>query len=224
MAPRHLPVAAGALLAAAAVIAGPAVPAFAHNTVIAISPDDGDTVTAQPGTVSLETNDALLDADGAGAMDVIGPDGRHYAIECPTITGPVASVAADLGPAGEYTVVWRVVSADGHPISGDFSFDWQPADGEVLAEGADEAVCETAGGSDAVGPGDAVGSADDEADAAGASAATDLLWIGAGVLAVLVAAGVALLFVRRRPEAAEAHDDGEATTGSDGPRGPSAEA
>ncbi|BDZ55385.1 hypothetical protein GCM10025870_24580 [Agromyces marinus] len=122
-------------LTAMAVIAGPASPAAAHNTVIAVGPKDGSTVVTQPETVWLQTNDALLDVEGAGAMDVVGPDGLHYAGGCPAITGAIASVPAELGPAGEYTVVWRVVSADGHPISGEFDFDWEPADGEPLAEG-----------------------------------------------------------------------------------------
>ncbi|GAA1061930.1 copper resistance CopC family protein [Agromyces bracchium] len=205
---------AGAAFAALAAVAGPAVPAFAHNTVVAISPDGEEAVTEQPGTVWLETNDALLDAEGAAAMDVVGPDGRHYATQCATVDGPVASVAAELGEPGEYTVVWRVVSADGHPISGDFDFDWEPAEGEPIAEGADESPCA-----------DATAAADDsdeggDADASANGVAQDLVWIGVGVLAVAVAAAVAFLFVRRTSRGAVADGDspqGGSTDPADGP-------
>ncbi|WP_353814934.1 copper resistance CopC family protein [Agromyces sp. SYSU T00266] len=221
--------AAGVALAALAAAAGPALPAFAHNTVVAISPDGEEAVTEQPGIVWLETNDALLDAEGAAAMDVVGPDGRHYATACASVDGPVASVAAELGEPGEYTVVWRVVSADGHPISGDFEFDWEPADGESLAEGAGESPCADAAGTTA----DADADDENAGDGAAASggAAQDLVWIGAGVLAVVVAAAVAFLFVRRTPRGAEAGDgaaelpvtegpDGTGPDGTDAPDGP----
>jgi copper resistance protein C len=208
MAHRSIPLAAaGAALAALTAVAGPALSASAHNTVIAVSPDGESTVTEQPGTVWLETNDALLDAEGSTAMDVIGPDGRHYATDCASVSGAVASVSAELGATGEYTVVWRVVSADGHPISGDFAFDWEPADGEPVADGATEAVCETATAS-----GDPAGAGDEQGTSGGA--ATDLAWIAGAGIAVLAAAGVALLFLRRRPGSDEVA--GDATLSDEG--------
>ncbi|MGR2752892.1 copper resistance CopC family protein [Agromyces arachidis] len=189
----HRLAAIGAALAALVAVGGPALPAFAHNTVVAVSPDGEEVVTEQPGIVWLETNDALLEADGAAAMDVVGPDGRHFATACASVDGPVASVPTELGEPGEYTVVWRVVSADGHPISGEFEFDWAPADGVAVAAGAAESPC--AASTDAGG--------DEGEDTASSGAAQDLVWIGAGVLAVGVAVAVAVLFVRRsRIEAA----------------------
>lgn len=211
---------AGGLFAVVAgVLAGPAGPALAHNSVIGESPKADSTVAEQPEAVWIETSDALLDVDGATAMDVLGPDGRHYATACPSVDGPVASVPAELGPAGEYTVEWRVVSADGHPITGEFGFTWTPADGEPFAEGADEAVCASSG--ESAGPGDAVGRpGDGEADAAASAGLGDLLWVaGAGVV-VVVAGLAAFLLPRRRPAAPE-DGTGAALDESDGaPPGP----
>jgi len=211
MSRRNLRLAAtGTALAALVAIGGPALPALAHNTVIAVSPDGEDAVTEQPGIVWLETNDALLDTEGAAAMDVVGPDGLHYATGCAAIDGPIASVAAELGEPGEYTVVWRVVSADGHPISGDFEFDWEPAEGEPVVAGAEESPCADASGTAEAG---------DEADgdAAGSTGvAQDLVWIGAGVLAVIAAAAIAFVFVRRPHREAEVAD-GEPGSDADGP-------
>ena len=202
------------LLAALGVLAGPAMPAFAHNTVIGETPDADSTVTSQPGTVALETSDALLDAEGATAMDVIGPDGRHYANACPSVDRAVASVPAELGPAGEYTVEWRVVSADGHPITGSFAFTWAPSDGEWLVEGAEQAVC--AGGADpSTGSGEAT---DGESDAAASGGLGDLLWVLGGAVAVALAGLAAFLLMRRRP-AADDRDaaDPDAADADDGP-------
>ncbi|MEI5583840.1 MULTISPECIES: copper resistance CopC family protein [unclassified Agromyces] len=190
--------AASALALAWAALAAP-VPAFAHNSVIDEGPEADSRISAQPGEVWIETNDALLDLDGATALDVIGPDGRHYATGCPTVDGAIASAPADLGPAGEYTVAWRVVSADGHPITGDFAFDWAPADGEAVAQGSAEAACGAASGGDAgVDAGSAGGEADETSDAA-ASGAGDAVWIAGAVIAVLAAGVAAFALTRRRP-------------------------
>ena len=212
---------AGGLLAVVAgVLAGPAVPALAHNSVIGESPEADSTVAEQPEAVWIETSDALLDVDGATAMDVLGPDGRHYATACPSVDGPVASVPAELGPAGEYIVEWRVVSADGHPITGEFGFTWTPADGEPLAGGAVEAVCATGGGESA-GPGDAVGEpGDGEAEAATSGGLGDLLWVAGAGLAVVLAGLAAFLLTRRRAVSPEV-DAGAAPAEPDGtPSGP----
>lgn len=185
---------AALLVAASAVlIAVPALPAWAHNYLVATTPAEGAVVTEQPGTISLETNDDLLDVGDGSAIRVQGPDGRYYGDGCTVVTGATAETRAELGSPGEYTVTWQVVSTDGHPISGTWTFDWQPAEGVVLAEGStDPGVC----GGDAVvsTPGEQT----DESTDAGASVPLDALWIVGGVLAAALAALVTWLVVRRR--------------------------
>ncbi|MFD4422863.1 copper resistance protein CopC [Agromyces sp. NPDC058484] len=181
------------LAASAALAVVPALPASAHNHVIAMSPAEGAVVTEQPGTISLETNDELLDVGGSTLL-VQGPDGAYYGDGCTEVAGATAATEVQLGEPGEYTVTWQVVSTDGHPISGSWAFDWQPAAGVVLAEGTAEAG--SCGG-------DSVVSAPSEqeqepTDAAAASVPVDALWIGGGVLAVAVAALATWLLVRRR--------------------------
>ncbi|MBM7505826.1 copper resistance protein CopC [Agromyces aurantiacus] len=213
-APRALPraLAALALLAGAVgagVLAGPAAPAIAHNRVIGESPKAESTVTSQPGSVAIETSDALLDVEGATAMDVLGPDGRHYATACPSVDGPVASVPVELGAEGEYTVEWRVVSADGHPITGEFGFTWAPADGEPIADGADAPACASAGSETGGAATDAGGGAGGEADAAASGGLGDLLWVVGGAAVVVVAGLAAFLLARRRPAAPVTHGSAE---------------
>lgn len=181
------------LFAAVGLATAVASPASAHNTVVATSPAEKAVVSEQPGAVSLTTSDALIDIGGSTVMQVTGPDGLNYETACPTVDGVTAEVAAEFGAAGRYTVEWQVVSADGHPIAGEFAFEWAPAEGQALAAGSDEPAC---GGAPQASPDD------DEATGGPASEASvalgDVLWIGGGVLVVIAAALGTWLVVRRR--------------------------
>lgn len=187
--------------ASAALVALPAMPASAHNYVVATTPAEGAVVTAQPGTISLETNEDLLDVEGGSVIQVQGPDGRYYGDGCAVVAGPTATTQTQLGDAGTYTVTWRVVSTDGHPISGDWTFEWQPVAGIALAEGSDEpGAC---GGGASAATSEATDAADEsgepaESNQATAAAPLDALWIVGGVLLAAVAAIVTWLVVRRR--------------------------
>lgn len=96
-------------------------PAVAHDVLIAGSPADGATVTAVPATVDLTFSNDLLPA--GAIVEVRDPSGVNRAIGAPTVAGASVSVAVDpAAPGGGYTVVWRVVSSDGHPIEGSYGF------------------------------------------------------------------------------------------------------
>ena len=57
------------------------------------------------------------------AMTVVGPDGNLWSTGDPKVDGAVVSVGVrPLGPSGTYTVNYRVTSADGHVVSGSWSF------------------------------------------------------------------------------------------------------
>ena len=191
---------AAVVAASAALALLPAISASAHNYLVGTTPAKDAVVTTQPGTVSLETNEALLDVEGGSVIQVQGPDGRYYGDGCAVVDGPVATTQTQLGEPGVYTVTWRVVSTDGHPISGTWAFTWEPVDGIALAEGSDEpGAC---GGTSAAAP--EASAPADESDAPGESseaasaAPTDALWIVGGVLLAAVAAIVTWLVVRRR--------------------------
>jgi hypothetical protein len=56
-------------------------------------------------------------------MTVVGPDGNVWSTGEPTVQGAVVGIdLRPLGPAGTYTVNYRVTSADGHVVSGSWSF------------------------------------------------------------------------------------------------------
>ena len=194
----------------------PATAAQAHNYLVSSTPEAGSVLTVLPEEFIVTTNDVLLDFGGentgsAGALEVRGPDGLFYGDGCVTVSGASITTGASLGPAGDYTVLWRVVSTDGHPVSSQYDFTWQPDAGQPVSTGSEAApVCpgsEASSGSNS-GSGDAAASpaASDGDDAEFWSAAA---WIGGAIGAVVVVLAATLLLLRR--QSAPAGDDGPGT-------------
>ena len=101
--------------------------ASAHSGLESSNPADGSVVTEAPAAITLTFNEPLLDdadsislnaADGTNITSAkVQPNGSSIELPWP----------ADL-PAGEYQAAFRVVSADGHPVTGAISFTYAPAD------------------------------------------------------------------------------------------------
>ncbi|HOZ56829.1 MAG TPA: copper resistance protein CopC [Nakamurella multipartita] len=109
------------LVVSTLVTVGLAGPALAHTTLIGSDPADGAVLTAAPTTVTLTFDDPL--ADFEPVLTVTGPDGVTYQSGSPTVDGTRLSNAVNALPvAGTYTVAYRVVSDDGHPVEGTVSF------------------------------------------------------------------------------------------------------
>lgn len=187
-----------ALSAIAVVVAAllPAAPAAAHAEIIDSTPEAGSTVTVLPDEFTLIANEDLLVSVGVDAfvVKVLGPDDVDYASGVtPTIDGPTISVPAAVGPDGEYRLVYRVVSADGHPIEGLIPFvvalhGGASADEPSTAEApstADEPGVEAG----------TTASGDDPADAGGLSPA---VWAAGGIALAALLALVILLARRGR--------------------------
>ena len=95
--------------------------AAAHAVLIATDPVADSTVTTGPDRVSATFNQQLQTT--FAAMTVVGPDDNLWSTGDTRVDGAVASVAVrPLGPAGGYTVNYRVTSADGHVVSGSWVF------------------------------------------------------------------------------------------------------
>jgi copper resistance protein C len=105
---------------ATAAMAGAGV-ASAHATRVATDPVENAELKQTPKKVSATFNEALQTQ--FAAMTVVGPDGNLWSTGDPTVDGAVVSVGVrPLGPVGTYTVNYRVTSADGHVVSGSWSF------------------------------------------------------------------------------------------------------
>jgi methionine-rich copper-binding protein CopC len=108
-------------------------PAAAHAVLEKTSPADGSTVSAAPASVSLTFDEAPQTK--FSAVHVTGPDGQRK--DNGPITVANAVLTEQLGgsrPAGRYVVDWRVISDDGHPVSGQFSFTARAAASTVAVE------------------------------------------------------------------------------------------
>ena len=111
--------AAAALLAVIALTTAPT--ASAHATRIATDPAVDAVLATGPPQVSATFNEHLQTT--FAAMTVVGPDGNLWSTGDPRVQGAVISVdVMPLGPAGTYTVNYRVTSADGHVVSGSWPF------------------------------------------------------------------------------------------------------
>lgn len=111
----------GTLLAGVAV-AALATPASAHNVLVGTNPGNGASVSVGPSQVKFNFNAPVQRGDDT--IVVLGPKGTHWErTPHATVLGDsVSTQVAPLGPAGVYTASYHIISADGHPVSGDITF------------------------------------------------------------------------------------------------------
>lgn len=122
----------------AAVVGGlvGASPASAHAELSATDPPDGAVLDAAPTELTLQFTEGVdLQPDGVRVLD---DEGARVDRGQAAAAGPSVTVPLDDGlRRGSYVVAWRVVSADGHPIRGAFTFSvGQATDVSGLAGGA----------------------------------------------------------------------------------------
>ncbi|AQT83156.1 copper resistance protein CopC [Mycolicibacterium litorale] len=95
--------------------------AWAHAVREAADPAPDSALSTGPARVSATFNEQLQPT--FAAMTVVGPDGNLWSDGTPRVQGSVVSVGLrPLGPTGSYAVNYRVTSADGHVVSGSWSF------------------------------------------------------------------------------------------------------
>ncbi|MCP9271822.1 copper resistance CopC family protein [Mycolicibacterium arenosum] len=168
------------LVAVAAVLVSvsTASPAFAHAALISSDPADGAELDTPPTRITLTFNQDI--ERQFATVTVSGPDGTPYADGAVRVDGPTVVVdVKPLGAAAAYAVAYRVISADGHPISGKYSFQLTRAAPTVTSSAAPTASAAPAAAAPA------------ESDERGFPA-----WIA--VAAAVVLAGLAVVMVRRR--------------------------
>jgi copper transport protein len=113
------------LALAAAAACGLALPAsaWAHAALLRTTPEASGTIPSSPARVTLTYDEAV--APKFAVVSVTNAAGRQEAAASPaalpsdpdTIAVPVRHL-----PEGWYLVYWRVISADGHPVRGAFTF------------------------------------------------------------------------------------------------------
>lgn len=112
-----------ALLAALALTAfvASAPAASAHAKLVSVSPADGSSLATPPRQVVLTFSEDLLAS--TVKVQVLDGEGVPVADGAPVVSGAVATQPLVKGlSAGGYSVTYRVVSKDGHPVSGSSTF------------------------------------------------------------------------------------------------------
>ncbi len=109
-----------AVLLTAGLTLGAIPAASAHNVLESTSPSNGSTVENTPGKVVLTFNEP---AQATGTViEIEGPSGNVAVGKAKLVNNKVIQQIRPGSPAGKYAVKWRVTSADGHPVTGNFSF------------------------------------------------------------------------------------------------------
>ena len=114
---------AGAVAVLIAIIGSLAIPVTvqAHTELSSSSPVDGAVLDVPPDAITFTFNEDLLAGSSSIALnDMTGTTVLSESVDAvgPTITVPWP---ADL-PAGTYQAAYRVVAADGHPVTGAIGF------------------------------------------------------------------------------------------------------
>ncbi|MGC4759106.1 copper resistance CopC family protein [Micromonospora trifolii] len=110
-----------AVLAVLVAVLIPASPAWAHNSLKTATPARDATLSSAPAEVTLEFMQRL---DPAFTTIVLTDAAkRKLPTSDPVVTGAKSTVqVTDTLPNGTYTVAYRVVSVDGHPVQGSYPF------------------------------------------------------------------------------------------------------
>ena len=118
----------------AVVVAGlAATPAAAHASLVSSSPPDGAAVTTAPTQVELVFSE---DVGAPAIIAVTGPGGIQV-VDGPTQVRKASAIQPlkTLTAVGLYKIAYRVVSADGHPVSGQLTFTYAPPGSHITAGG-----------------------------------------------------------------------------------------
>jgi len=190
-----------ALLAAlltAALMLVPATPAASHNSLQEATPARDARLTTSPTQVTLRflqrLNPAFTTITLRDATD------RQVPASAPVVDGATGTVTIEEPLAnGTYTVAYRVVSRDGHPVQGSYRFTVAdpaapPAAAPSPATPSPAASADVSAGA-AAGADASPASADASADADGGLPVGILV---GGAVAAVAAAGVTALLLRRR--------------------------
>lgn len=170
-------------LTVALLVAVPA-PASAHDVLLSTVPEDAQVLSSAPEEVVLTFSGEVMDV--STAVVVLDPRAETVSTSAPEVDGHQVSVRTlEEVPEGGYAVRWRVVSSDGHPISGTFTFQ--------VGEGGPPPPALDAAPAEARSP--AAETASDQGTADASNASTPFVPLRTSALALIGALGGVLLYV-----------------------------
>lgn len=177
--------------------------ASAHDALVSSDPAADSTAETLPEELTLTFSAALIDGEGATAIEVTDAAGSSVTDGAPELDGALVTQPLTTGSAGEYHVIWRVVSSDGHPISGEYSFSVTTGSAPETTPPAEETAAPTPTESSTAAP---VTPTANETDAPASSESDGSAWIWiVSILGILVVVGIITWLAirgRRNPDQA----------------------
>ena len=100
-----------------------ATPASAHAQLVSANPKAKSVLYVLPTQVKLMFDDDLIDVAGGNQIQVTDPKGKRIDVAESHLLGNQLNIDLKKSSVlGRYTVTYRVLSADGHPISASYFF------------------------------------------------------------------------------------------------------
>jgi hypothetical protein len=120
--------------------------ATAHTNTVETNPDDGAVLETLPAEATVTLGEAPKRAD----VVLEAPDGTVHKLQTGVADTTITAELPSTGPRGDYTLSYRVVSADGHPVTGSatFTVTTGPAPVGTAPAPADTARTATEGGTE----------------------------------------------------------------------------
>lgn len=98
-----------------------ATPSFAHAQLLSTDPADGSSLEAAPSQVRLTFNEPVQAVEGATRL--FSSDGNSTVMTAHAVDSTVTVDLPEDLPDGQYSLTYRIISADGHPVGGSVTFE-----------------------------------------------------------------------------------------------------
>jgi copper resistance protein C len=98
-------------------------PAFAHAQLTGSNPKANSVLFAMPSQIRLQFSDEIIELPGGNVITVTSASGRRIDLGETTVLGNQMTVKLrKISTLGKYTVRYRVISEDGHPVNASYKF------------------------------------------------------------------------------------------------------
>lgn len=98
-------------------------PASAHAQLVGANPKAKSVVYVLPAQINLMFTDDLIDLSDSNQIQVVDPKGQRIDSGSTTLKGNQLGIGLKKSKLiGKYTVTYRVLSEDGHPVSAIYWF------------------------------------------------------------------------------------------------------
>ena len=95
-------------------------PASAHAALIGTDPEDGGTLSTAPTSITFTFNENV---SRRAQVAVAAPDGTQVDVgRIRAVDNTVTATVPDVDQRGTYSASYRVISADGHPVTGTVTY------------------------------------------------------------------------------------------------------